>query len=153
MKSYAKQMCTFWLYIDDLLKLWWRAPEGDLLSLARQVKPPFLTAHCTGVYCIFTLVLPCETFAKSLDGQPILAYPTVLRYHRAICLGRRDDQIRRITQASNVKKPTCFIVKSWIVRSDEGHDSAIWSICLFCTTMSRGKIGVHNIFVNPYLRW
>ena len=58
--------------------------------------------------------------------------PLGLRYHRALCLGRRDDRIRRISQASNVKKPTRFTVTSWIVGSDEGHDSAIRSVCLFC---------------------
>ena len=58
--------------------------------------------------------------------------PLGLRYHRALCLGRRDDRIRRISQASNFKKPTRFTVTSWIVGSDEGHDSAIRSVCLFC---------------------
>ena len=67
--------------------------------------PTFLRAHATGVDCIFTMVLPCETFAESSDDQLLLAYPTPLRYHRAICLGKRDDRIRRISQASNVKKP------------------------------------------------
>ena len=100
--------------------------------MAGKPPPPFLTAHSTGVDCIFTLVLPCETFAKSSDDQPHSAYPTLLRYHRALCLGRRDDRIRRISQASNVKKPTRFTVTSWIVGSDEGHDSAIRSVCLFC---------------------
>ena len=45
--------------------------------------------------------------------------PLRLRYHRALC------------QASNVKEPTRFMVTSWIVRSDEGHNSAIWSLFLF----------------------
>ena len=58
--------------------------------------------------------------------------PLGLRYHRALCLGRQDDRIRRISQASNFKKPTRFTVTSWIVGSDEGHDSAIRSVCLFC---------------------
>ena len=31
--------------------------------------PPFFTANSTGVDCIFTLVLPCETFAKSSEDQ------------------------------------------------------------------------------------
>ena len=116
-----------------MLKLWWGAPEGDLLSLAWQVRPPpFLTAHSRGVDCIFTLVLPCETFAKPSDDQPYLAYSTLLRYHRALRLGRRDDWIRRISQSSIVKKPTRFTVTSWIVGSDEGHNSAIQSVCLFC---------------------
>ena len=57
--------------------------------------------------------------------------PLGLRYHRALCLGRRDDRIRRISQASNIKKPTRFMGTSWIVGSDEGHDSAIRSVCLF----------------------
>ena len=116
-----------------MLKLWWGAPEGDLISLAWQVRPPpFLTGHSTGVNCIFTLVLPCEKFAESSDNQFHSAYSTLLRYHRALCLGRRDDRVQRISQASNIKKPTCFMGTSWIVGSDEGHDSAIRSVCLFC---------------------
>ena len=47
-------------------------------------------------------------------------------------LSRRDDRIRRISQASNVKEPTRFMVTSWIVGIDEGHDNAIWSVFLFC---------------------
>ena len=58
--------------------------------------------------------------------------PLGLRYHRALCLGRQDDRIRRISQASNFKKPTRFTGTSWIVGSDKGHNSAIWSVCLFC---------------------
>jgi hypothetical protein len=54
------------------------------------------------------------------------------RYHRAFCLGRRVDPIRWISQASNVKEPTRFMVTSWIVGSDKGHDSAIWSVFFFC---------------------
>ena len=100
--------------------------------MAGKATTPFPTAHSTGVYCIFTLVLPCETFAESSDDQLHLAYPTLLRYHRALCLGRRDDWIRRISQTCNVKKPTRFIVTSWIVGSDEGHNSAIRSVFLFC---------------------
>ena len=64
-----------------MLKLWW--------------------AHSTGVDCILTLVLPCETFDESSEDQ---AYPTLLRYHRALCLRRQDDQIRQISQASNIKQ-------------------------------------------------
>ena len=58
--------------------------------------------------------------------------PLGLRYHKALCLGRRDDRIRRISQASNVKEPTCFLGTSWIAGSDEGHNSAIRSFFLFC---------------------
>ena len=36
--------------------------------------PPFLTAHPTGVDCIFTLVLPFETFAESSDDQLYSAF-------------------------------------------------------------------------------
>ena len=49
--------------------------------------------------------------------------PLGLKYHRALCLGRQDDRIRRISQASNVKEPTRFMVTSWIVVSDKGHNS------------------------------
>ena len=55
-----------------MLKLWCPA-QLPLVSGCRnsggQVRPPptFLTAHSTGVDCIFTLVLPCETFAESSD--------------------------------------------------------------------------------------
>ena len=62
--------------------------------------------------------------------------PLGLRYDRALCLGRRDDRIRRISQASNGKEPTRFMVTSWIVGSDEGHDSAIQSVFLFYYRMS-----------------
>ena len=50
------------------------------------------------------MVLPCETFAESSNNQLHSAYPTLLRYHRALCLVRQDDRIRPISQASNVKK-------------------------------------------------
>ena len=59
-----------------------------------------------------------------------------LRYHRALCLGRQDDRIRRISLASNVKEPTRFMGTSWIDGSDKGHDSAIRSVFLFCYRMS-----------------
>ena len=62
--------------------------------------------------------------------------PLSVRYHRALCLGRQDDRIRRISQASNIKKPTRFMGTSWIVGSDKGHDSVIQSICLFCYWLS-----------------
>ena len=58
--------------------------------------------------------------------------PLDVRYHSALCLGRQDDRIRRISQASNIKKPPSFMVTSWIVRNDTGHNSAIRSVCLFC---------------------
>ena len=58
--------------------------------------------------------------------------PLGMRYHRALCLVRRDDRIRQISQTSNIKKPTRFMGTSCIVGSDEGHDSAIRSFCLFC---------------------
>ena len=105
--------------------------------------------------CIFTLVLYCETFAESSDNQLYSANSTFPRYHRALCLGTRDDRIRLTSQASNVKKLTCFIVASWIVGSDKGHDSAIRSVGLFCHKMSTsatlcqdmfGNIATHNIF-------
>ena len=88
--------------------------------MAGRAPPPFHSTHSTGVNCIFTLVLPCESFAKSSDNQVLSAYPALLRYHRALCLGRRDDRILRISQDSNVKKPSCFIVTSWIVGSTKG---------------------------------
>ena len=116
--------------------------------MAGKAPPPFLRAHSTGVDCIFTLVLPCETFSESSDNQPLLAYPTLLRYHRALCLGRQDDWIWRISQASNFKKPTCFIVTSWIVGSDEGHDSAMRSVCLFCHKTSTFATLCQDMFGN-----
>ena len=132
-----------------MLKVWWGAKKGDLLSLAWQVRPPtFLTVHFTGVDCIFTLVLPCETFAESSDDKLQLAYPTLLRYQRAICFGRRDDWIRRISQASDIKKPTGFIVTSWIVGSYEGHNSAFPSVCLFSHWMSTNATLCQDMFGN-----
>ena len=52
-----------------MLKLWWGAPTGYVLILSWQVRPPplFLTAHSTGVDCMVTLVMSCETFAESSD--------------------------------------------------------------------------------------
>ena len=80
--------------------------------MAGEAPPPLLTAHSTGVDCIYTLVLPCETFAESSDHQFHSAYPTLLRYHRALCLRTQDDRMWWIRQASNVKKSTRFIVTS-----------------------------------------
>ena len=97
--------------IYDMLKLWCPS-QLSLVSGCRNsgARPPtFLTAHSTGVGCIFTLLLPCETFA-----------PLGLRYHRALCLGRRDGRIRRISQASNIKKPTRFIGTSWKSEGTKG---------------------------------
>ena len=132
-----------------MLKLWWGAPEGDLLSLAWQVRPPtFVKAYSAGVDCIFTLVLPCDTFAESSDKQIHSAYPTLLRYHRALCLGRQDVQSRRISQPSNVKKLTRFIVTSWIVGSYKGHDSAFWSVRLFYHRTSTSPTRCQDMFGN-----
>ena len=39
-----------------------------------EAPPPFLTAHSTGVVCIFTFVLTCETFANSSDKQVHLVW-------------------------------------------------------------------------------
>ena len=102
-----------------------------------------------GVDCIFTLVLHCETFAESSDDQLHSGYPTLLRCHREpFRLGRWDEQIQRISQASNVKQPTCFIVTSWIVGSDEGHKSAIRSVCLFCHKTSISATLRQDMFGN-----
>ena len=112
-----------------MLKLWWGAPEGDLLSLAWQVRPPphfpHSLLHRSGLYIYIGSAL--------WNIRQILRWaPLGRRYHRALCLERRDDRIWRISKASNVKEPTCFMVTSWIVRSDGGHDSAIRSVFLFC---------------------
>ena len=144
-----------------MLKFWWGAPEGDLLGLAWQVSPPppFLTADSTGVDCIFTLVLPCETFAESSDDLLHLTYLTLLRYHRAHCLGRQGDRIRRISQASNVKKPTRFIVTCWIVGSDEEHNNEIWSVVfpaierLPVPLSARICLEISQHLLQSYARW
>ena len=73
------------------------------------------------------------------SSRPVLSCPALwnirqilrpaalgLIYHRALCLGRQDDRIRRISQASNI------MGTSWIVGSDKGHNSAIRSVFLFC---------------------
>ena len=111
-----------------MLKLWWEAPEGDLLILAWQVRPPHFPhsqLHRSGFFSYIGSAL-------WNIGRILRPAPLGLRYHRALYLGRRDDQIRRICQAFNVKEPTRFMVKSWIVGSDQGHDSAIRSVFLFC---------------------
>ena len=126
-----------------------RSPIRCYVKPWRQVRnPPFLTAHSTGVDCIFTLVLPCETFTKSSDNQLNLAYPTLLRYNRALCLERRDDLIWQISQASNLKKPTRFTVTSWIVWSEKGHNSAIQSVCLFCNKTFTSATLCQDMFGN-----
>ena len=54
--------------IYDMLKLWCPA-QLPLVSGCRNsgAPPTFLTAHSTGVDCIFTLLLPCETVAESSE--------------------------------------------------------------------------------------
>ena len=74
--------------------------------------------------------------------------PLGLRYHRALCLVRQEDRIRRISQASNFKKPARFTVTSWIVGSDKGHDSAIRSVCLFCHRTSSSATLCQDMFGN-----
>ena len=54
----------------------------------------------------------------------------------------------RIIQASNVKKPTRFIVTSWIVGSDKGHNSAIRSVCLLCHRTSMSATLCNDMFGN-----
>ena len=52
--------------IYDMLKLW--CPAQLVIGCRNSGgPPPFLTAHSTGVDCIFTLLLPCETFAESSE--------------------------------------------------------------------------------------
>ena len=133
-----------------MLKLWWGAPEGDLLSLTWQVRPPLSFPHSqlhrSGLYiCIGSALWNIRRILRRPDP---LAYPTLLKYHRALCLGRQNDRIRRISQASNVKKPTRFIVTSWIVGSDEGHDSAIRSVCFFCHRTSKSATLCQDMFGN-----
>ena len=115
-----------------MLKLWCPA-QLPLVSGCQnsggQVRPPphfpHSPLHRSGLYIYIGSAL--WNIRRILRPAPI-----GLRYHRALCLWRRDDQIRRISQASNFKKPARFTVTPWIVGSDEGHDSAIRSVCLFC---------------------
>ena len=83
----------------------------------RSVKPhfPHSPLHRSGVYIYIGAAL-------WNIGRILRPAPLGLRYHRALCLGRRDDRIRRISQASNVKEPTRFMVTSWIVGGGKGHD-------------------------------
>ena len=55
--------------IYDMLKLWCPAQLPLVSGCRNSGAPPptFLTAHSTGVDCIFTLLLPCETFAESSE--------------------------------------------------------------------------------------
>ena len=115
--------------IYDILKLWCPA-QLPLVSGCRNsgAPPPHFPhspLHRSGLYIYIASAL--WNVRRILRTAPL-----GLRYHRALCLGRQDDRIRRISQASNFKKPTRFTVTSWIVGSDEGHDSAIRSVCLFC---------------------
>ena len=103
-----------------MLKLWWGAQEGDLLSLAWHVRPPpFLTAHSTGVVCIFTLVLTCETFANSLADQVHSMWGITEPFVLGDEMTESGGLVRLPTSRS--LKPTCFMGTSWIVGSDEGH--------------------------------
>ena len=55
--------------IYDMLKLWCPAQLPLVSGCQNSGAPPttFLTAHSTGVDCIFTLLLPCETVAESSE--------------------------------------------------------------------------------------
>ena len=56
--------------------------------------------------------LKVKSYAKKVHlffGHMGHACLSLLMCHRALCLVRQDDRIRRISQASNVKKPTGFI--------------------------------------------
>ena len=62
-----------------MLKLWWGTPEGDMLSLGWQVRPPtFLTAHSTGVDRIFTLVQGWTILNKNLSRSWSFLAPIIL---------------------------------------------------------------------------
>ena len=87
---------------------------------------PHSPLHRSGLYIYIGSGL--WNFCRILRQQA----PLGRRYHRVLCLGILDDLIRRTSKASNFKKPTRFIVTFLIVGSDERHDSAIQSVCLFC---------------------
>ena len=82
-----------------------------------------------------------QTTPKSSNDLLLMTYPTLLRYYRAHCLGRQDDRIRQISQASNVKKPTRFMVTSWI-------NSDIRSVCFFCHRTSTSATLCQDMFGN-----
>ena len=111
-----------------MLKLWCPAQLPLVSGCRNSGAPPTLFSQPTPQE--WTVYL--HWFGLRNVRRILRTAPLGLRYHRALCLGRRDDRIRRISQASNIKKPTRFMGTSWIVGSDEGHDSAIRSVCLFC---------------------
>ena len=102
--------------------------------------------HWSGLYIYIGSAL--WNIGRILRRPASLDYLSLLRYQRALCLGRQDYQILRISQASNVKKPTLFIVMSWIVGIDEGHDSVIQSVYLFCHRTSTSATLCQYMFRN-----
>ena len=112
---------TCWNSGVQLSYLLWAAAEIVVWDLSQE-------SSLSSLHSV--LIPPCPVLFCPVKHSPNPALG--LRYHRALCLGRGDDRIRQISQASNVKEPTRFMVTSWIVGSFEGHDSAIRSVFLFC---------------------
>ena len=131
--------------IYDILKLWCPA-QLPLVSGCRNsgAPPPHFPhspLHRSGLY--FYIASALWNVRRILRTAPL-----GLRYHRALCHGRRDDRIRRISQAFHAKKPTLFIVTSWIIGNDEGHDSAIRSVCLSCYRTPNSATLCQDMFGN-----
>ena len=98
-----------------MLKLWCPAQLPLVSGCRNSGAPPHFPhspLHRSGLYIYIASAL--WNVRRILRTAPL-----GLRYHRALCLGRRDDRIRRISQASNIKKPTRFMGTSWIVGSDK----------------------------------
>ena len=96
--------------------------------MAGKHPPPLLTAHSTGVDCIFTLVLPCETFAESSDDQLHSAWGIT----EPFVLGDEMTESGGLVRLPTSRSQHVSLSRLEFVGSDEGHDSAIRSVCLFC---------------------
>ena len=130
-----------------MLKHWWFIPECDLLSLAWQVRPLVSSQPSSQEWTVYSH-WSCPVKHSPNPQILISIWPILIFWGICICIGRRDDQIRQISQASNIKKPTHFLVTSWIVGSDEGHDSAIRSVWLFCHITSTSATLYQDMFGN-----
>ena len=113
---------------------------------------PFLTAHSTGVDCIFTLVLPCETFAESSDDQLHLAWgitdPFVLGDKMTESGGLVRLPALRSHHVSLSRLESSEVTKGTIVPFDPSAFSAIEGLALPLSFHCLPKLGFYNTFFN-----
>ena len=131
--------------IYDMLKLWCPAQLPLVSSCRNSGGPPptFLTAHSTGVDCIFTLLLPCETFAESseqLHSAWGITEPFVLGDEMTKSGGLVRLLTSRSQHVSWARLGSSKVTKGTIVPFDPPAFSAIEHLCLpFSARMQNNK--------------